>query len=924
MATSILTIGSRVAEYQVISALGQGGMGAVYRAHDTKLNRDVALKVLLPEVADNPERLARFRREAQILALLNHPNIAHIYGLEEADGVVALVMELVEGPTLADRIAKGPIPLDEALPIAKQIAEGLEAAHEQGIIHRDLKPANIKIRDDGTTKILDFGLARALEPTAATLPSVSLSPTITSPAMTQAGILLGTAAYMAPEQARGKAVDKRVDIWAFGCVVFEMITAKRAFDGEEITDALAFVITREPDWSLLPPTTPDAIRKLLRRTLEKERKRRLADISDALFELEEGNTGRYAAGATSASHVNGRATRDLFGSSTLWRMLPWFTTAALTAALGWMLVTKPPWRDSTRPSPIRLAANIGVDASLSRGPGSAVALSPDGRTVAFAVQKTPEAPSLLYVRPLDRLEATPLAGTDDASQPFFSPDGQWIAFFAAGKLKKVGVAGGAVLTLADAPSPRGGDWSEDDTIVFLPVVGGGAALLRVPAEGGRTERAIPPDASASQRWPQVLPGKKAVLYTNNSPAEGQRLMVSRLPDGPGKVLEADASYGRYLRDGHVVFLKSATLFAAAFDVDSLEMTGTPVPILEGVANLAQNNGAQFAVSNAGTLIYIPGASQDTDRVPIVWMDTSGKAVPLRETPLNWAAPNFSPDGRKLAIDVLDGGNVDVAVYDLERDTLNKLTTDAAPDASPIWTPDGKRLTYRSLRLAPTFPYNLFWQFADGTGEAERLTENREAQTPGSWHPSGKILAFEQASSNGDSPVMILPFEGSSMTELKAGKPYVFPTGRGNATTPAFSPDGKFLAYTSYASGRAEIHVRPFPGPGGEWVVSSGGGNNSAWSRARQELFYNTLGSDNHIMVVPYRIEGQAFVAEKPRVWSSARFMTRRGRSWALHPDGNRIAMAPAAEMNTIEKQNTFVVVLNFLDEVRRVAVPAKH
>lgn len=437
----------------------------------------------------------------------------------------------------------------------------------------------------------------------------------------------------------------------------------------------------------------------------------------------------------------------------------------------------------------------------------------------------------------------------------------WVAFFAGGKLKKVAVTGGAVVTLAAAALPRGGDWGDNNTIVFLPAAGGGAGLFRVNAAGGPTERALPADPQASQRWPQVLPGGKAVLYTRNSPADGQRVIVHRLSDGQTKILQADAAYGRYVASGHLIYLRSATLFAAPFDLDTLEITGAPVPIIEGVTNLGQGNGAQFAVSASGTLLYLPGASQETSAAPIVWVDGSGNAKPLRETASDWANPTFSPDGRKLAMDVLESGNLDIAVYDLDRDTLNRLTTDVSPDTTPAWTPDGKRLTYRSLRLAPTFPFNIFSQPADGARIAERLTESRDPQNLGSWHPNGRLLAFEQDPAQGDSVIMILPFEGSGPADLRTAKPNVFPTAPGNAQSPAFSPDGRFLAYTSYASGRAEIRVRPFPGPGGEWAVSNGG-NSATWSRARQELFYNTLGPDNRIMVVPYKIEGECLCGGK--------------------------------------------------------------
>jgi serine/threonine-protein kinase len=921
-----LTSGTRLGPYEIESLLGAGGMGEVYRAVDTNLGRPVAVKLLLDAVAQDTERIARFEREAKTLALLNHPNIAAIYGLERGAGKTALVMELVDGPTLDEHIAGKPLPLEDALTIARQIADALEAAHEQSIIHRDLKPANVKVRPDGTVKVLDFGLAKAME-LSPSAPGASLSPTITSPAMTQAGVILGSAAYMSPEQARGRNADKRADIWAFGCVLFEMLTGKRVFDGDEVTDTLAFVITREPDWSLLPPSTPDSIRKLLKRALEKDRKNRLADIADARFEIKEaqtqsvnitnlGSSGTSAASSTVSSPARSRSIR----------ILPWALAAVLAARLGWTMVRLAPWRASSPRDAVRMQANLGVDGSLATDLGTSIALSRDGKTLAFVA--TPKGGhSFVYTRRLDQLSASPLAGTEDARSPFFSPDGQWIAFFASGKLKKISVLGGAAVPLADAPGSRGGAWTDDGRIVFLPVAGGNAGFMQVSAGGGKAEPFIAIDQGASQRWPQILSGGKVIVYTTNSPSRGQNVVARLLPDGQGKVIQENAGYGRYLSSGHLIYVQGSTLFAAPFDLSRLVVTGQPVPIVEDVDNNALNNGAQFTVSESGVLAYLPGRLKSANTSPISWLDPSGKTTPLRATAFEWSSPRFSPDGTRLAVDMLDGNNATVAVVDWTRDNLTRLTIDRASNATPVWTPDGKRIVYRSIR---DNVYNLFWQRANGTGTVQRLTVSKNGQAPGSWHKDGRLFAFEEyadaatlRASGGPvatSKIMILPLSGDEASGWKPGTPYLFETPPGNATLPSFSPDGKWLAYTLFAGPTTEVYVSPFPGPGNPRVVSVGGGTNAVWSQVRSELLYSTSqvsGPDQRIMVVPYRVEGDAFMPDTPRQWTTGHFMPRINRSWDLHPDGNRIAVAPVPE-SPAQADDQLVFVFNFFDELRRL------
>jgi serine/threonine-protein kinase len=645
-----LHAGTRIGPYEVTALIGEGGMGEVWRAHHTALNRDDALKVLPDAFASDSDRLARFRREAQVLASLNHPNIAHVYGLEQSDGVQALVMELVEGPTLADRIAQGPIPVDEALPIAKQIAEALEAAHEQGIIHRDLKPANIKVRPDGTVKVLDFGLAKALEPMSARDMHATASPTITSPAMmTGVGMLLGTAAYMSPEQARGKAVDKRSDIWAFGAVFYEMLTGTRAFGGNDVTDTLAFIITKELDWRTLPAATPAPIRRLLRRCLEKDRKRRLESAADARVEIEDALT----APSLDASDVVGARVQRVG-----WRyLLPWSVASTVTLVLAVVLALWAPWRTSVAPAAVRLEAALGADASLDRLNAS-LAVSPDGSLLVFSARNQ-QGIQQLYARRLGELQAAPLAGTTNARDPFFSPDSQWIGFFADSSLKKIAVTGGAAVTLCAAGDDRGGWWAEDGSIVFQPG-GSGVGLSRVASGGGMPVPLTKLGAGeVTHRWPQVLPGGTAVLYTAHSSVTGfddATIVVQPLPNGAPKIVQRGGYYGRYLRSGHLVYMRQGALFAEPFDLARLEPVGPPVPVIEDVSTYTglsglggQAGSAQAAWTETGTAVYLTGQSE-VDEMPIDWMDRTGTVTPLRPTRASWSNPQFSPDGRRLATD----------------------------------------------------------------------------------------------------------------------------------------------------------------------------------------------------------------------------------------------------------------------------------
>ncbi len=926
-----LAPGTRLGPYEIVAPMGAGGMGEVYRARDTKLNRDVAIKVLPESFALDADRVARFKREAQVLASLKHPNIAAIYGIEGS----AIVMELVDGEDLSTIIARGPQgphlrtneAIAESLAIAKQIADALEAAHEQGIVHRDLKPQNIKVRADGTVKVLDFGLAKAMDPAGGSSDAVMNSPTMTARA-TQMGMIIGTAAYMAPEQAKGRAVDKRADIWAFGVVLFEMISGTRGYEAEDISDTLAAVLTREVDWTKLPPATPPPLVALLRDCLVRDPKQRLRDMGEARRVLDRLITGHSGSTIMAASSLGIAAVAT---QAPPWRRaLPWAFAVALGTGFVVSLWQWAPWRTVPAPTPRKLAASIGVDASMPTNRGASAILSPDGTTLAFVAQAVGGAQQL-FIRKLDQLTASPLAGTDDAMSPFFSPDGQWIAFFAAGNLKKVSITGGAAVTLCSAPNGRGGTWADDDTIVFTPDSTQPIKLLRVSGSGGTpTVFGTFGDGATTQRWPQALPGGKSLLYTeHNSGAgfDGANLVVAPLSGLPAeasakagapKIVVRGAYYGRYLPSGHLIYMQEGTLFAVPFDLDRLEINGRAVPALEGVAANPGIGGAQLSFSADGTLAYVPGAAQ-ASAYQIDWMTRDGKTSVLRAAKTRWANPVFSPDGRRLALEIADDKQRDIWVYEWARDTLTQLTFGASNERWPVWTPDGKRITFTSNRGNGN-QQDLYWMNADGTGEPTRLTDTPNAKTPTSWHPSGKFLAFmEQSAAGWD--LMLLPMEGDPARGWTPGKPTAFLATPATEVFPMFSPDGRWLAYQSNETGSGgDIYVRSFPGPGGKWRVSTGGGTWPLWSAASREiLFLNT--NQNKIMVAPYTVSGDSFQAGKTDLWSPTGFRSVGGTGlspYALHPDGKRVAVN-AADSTVADVQDKVVLFTHFFDYLKKIA-----
>jgi serine/threonine protein kinase/Tol biopolymer transport system component len=832
--------GVRLGSYEILAAIGAGGMGEVYRARDTKLNRDVALKILPEAFVQDPDRVARFRREAHVLAALNHPNIAHIHGFEDSTGVPALVMELVEGPTLADRIARGPMPFNEALPIAKQIAEALEAAHEQGIIHRDLKPANIKVRDDGTVKVLDFGLAKALDPTPASTASATMSPTLSIHA-TRAGIILGTAAYMSPEQARGTPVDKRSDIWAFGCVVYEMLAGKPAFTGDTLTDIVATVMKNEPDWPSVPSDTPAGVRSLLRRCLSKDPKRRLHDIADARIELSDIVTAPISDDA-----IGSRAGRR----RQMWReRLAWVLalTAVLTGIMLWLrgpsvlgrtdvirLSILAPERTSFT---VKSAASVGVPQ---------LELSPDGRALVFAAASPAGRPTL-WLRLLDSMTAHPLPGTEDAEDPFWSPDNHWVGFFAGGKLKKSPVAGGPAQVIASGiPDSRGASWASDDTILFSR---GTSGLLRVSASGGRITPVTELDLSrqeGSHRFAQFLPdGKHFLFQVRSSLPDYWGVYVGSLDGKPRKLLMHGQTTARYAV-GHLFFLDGDTMMAQAFNTERLELQGEAYVVGEHVGRSSMGTAA-YSLSNDGTLAYASTLSMPSR---LAWFDRGGNAGGFVASIADYTDFRLSPDETRLAASVADPktGFPDVWMIDVARSISAPFTFGPAINAAATWSPDGARIVFRTTRSGG---WNEFWSKSAGGGGKEEpvLTEAVERAvgmtsntTFSDWSPDGRYLLFSAiTSSDPDWNLWITPVNGDS-------KPIRFLSAPGDQWHGNFSPDGHLVAYSSSESGRFEVHVQTFPLSDRQWTVSAEGGYEPRWRADGRELYY--LSADQKLMAVP--------------------------------------------------------------------------
>ena len=904
-------------------------MGEVYHARDGRLHRDVALKVLPEAFAADKDRVARFEREARTLASLNHPNIAQIYDVGTS-GALYLAMELVTGEDLAERLRRGPLPVPEALAVALQIALALEAAHDLGIIHRDLKPANIKVRDDGTVKVLDFGLAKALESNVAggrTFRSGNDAgskdpafedpgPTMTSPAMTAMGMILGTAAYMAPEQARGRPVDRRADIWAFGCVLYEMLTARRAFAGEDISTTIAEVLKSDPAVSVLPTDVPAGVRRLIDRCLVKDPRRRLQSIGDARLDLEDAIAGRdtVPTGVAPSAVVTRSAT------------VPWTMAGLAVAALAAVVVWAAPWRATEPASVVRLTAEIGADASLvSIGPPAV--LSPDGESMAFAAS-LPDGSTHLFVRRLDALQAAKLDGTVGASDPFFSPRGDWIGYFSEGVLKKVRTSGGPSVTLSRALAPRGATWLDDDTIVLAPTAAGGAQMVRLPAGGSGQPATVGEfgPGEVTQRWPQALPAGKGILYTGHTNVDNfddASLMVMPLSGGAPKQIYKGGYFGRYAASGHLLFMRSGTLFAMPFDLETLETRGEPLPAVQGVNASTSTGGAFYSVSDRGTLLYVPGASIG-GAVPLSWVSRSGTVSPAATAPLDWLSLDISPNGRQAALQATDGTQHDIIIHDFANDTSRRLTTMSTDEISPVWSPDGRFVVFTSNNNAMPGRSRLYAQRADGLGQPMLLLDSDKQAVPGGFDRDGKVLLYSLnvVASPLDMDVMLLPLDRSDPNVMKAGTPRPFRKTPAIEGVPRVSPDGRWVAYVSDegAPGVFNIFVESFPGPGGRWQVSSDFGVWPVWSRSKPELLY--LPARGEIMAAQYRIDGEIFAAGKTASWSPARLIPRSPlHSFGLHPDGERV-LGFAIDPKKAPVQKTVSLTFNLFDELRRL-VPVK-
>jgi serine/threonine protein kinase/Tol biopolymer transport system component len=899
--------GKTLGHYRVGEQLGRGGMGEVYLADDLNLNRKVALKFLPDAFTGDPERMARFEREAKLLASLNHPNIAAIHGLEQAEGKRFLVLELVEGETLAQRLGKGRLPVEEALGICRQIAEGLEAAHEKGVIHRDLKPANVMITEGDKVKILDFGLAKALSDETQSVDS-SQSPTLTE-AMTRPGVILGTAAYMAPEQARGSAVDKRCDIWSFGVVLFEMLTGKQLFSGETVSDTLAAVLRSDIDWNSLPANTPAGIRALLRRCLNKDRKERLRDIGEARIAI-----SQYLANPSGASVHETVAVADRHKHL---ERLAWVSAVVLLiATLSILRIVY--FRKISEPRQVtRFEYTLPEDQQFSSILGEPLlAVSPDGRQFAYNTNKG------LFVRSLDKWDAQRIVeANENPSNPFFSPDGQWVGYRSVveNKLKKVSVKGGGPIALCDVGTFSGAFWGADDTIICGEY--GKATMMRVSANGGNPEVLFKGDATYYYH-PQLLPDGKSLLFTL-SPYP-YRIATRSLGSREGKILISSGDRAFYLPTRHLVYGLKNYLYAVPFDTAKLAPVGASVGVVEGVFRPEAGSAPQYDVSPSGTLIYVPITKGDvSDKQTLVWVNRDGKEELITAAPPNaYTNPRISPDGRKVAVAFASGPGFDIWILDLIRKNMTRLTLDEADDRLPLWTiPDGKRIAFTSTREGS---YKLYWKSADGVGKDEPLTAGLQGNIfPWSWAGGGKTLvAMEHSGPQTSFDIGELSMEGSREWKQILKEKY-------NEGQPKISPDGQWMAYTSDESGAREVYLRPFPDVTRARIkVSTDGGHSPLWSPDGRELFYRNAGA---VMAVSLKTK-PAVDLEAPRVLFRGTYIetdfpnASDFNTWDIHPDGKRFLMikppASTGAAPTATGPRKINIVLNWFEELKQ-QVPVK-
>ena len=904
-----LTIGSRLGPYEITASLGAGGMGEVYRARDTRLGRDVALKILPDFFASDADRLARFTREAQILASMNHPHIAAIFGIEDAPPATpgrpsssALVLELVEGPTLADRIAQGALPVDEAIAIARQIADALEAAHEQGVIHRDLKPANIKVRPDGTVKVLDFGLAKAIE--SAPSADNALSPTITSPAMTRAGFVLGTAAYMSPEQARGRPTGKRTDIWSFGCVLFEMLTATRAFDGDDVSDSIAAVLRSEPAWVALPKTLPPAVAHVLRRCLEKDPKKRLHDIADVRILLDDpppsaGPDERSAGRTPRAAALAAGAIACLLAGAAAGALITWPRTGTTPSRVERFVIATPP------------DAAFTIDI-----PGTNVAIAPDGSQLVYHVRT--RNPTQLVWRRFDRLGQELIPGTERAASPTFSPTGTQIAFARQGKLMRTTLGVSSPVPICDITGDFGGaSWGDDDAIVFAE---GGKGLFRVPSTGGTPEKIAAPDAKKGERdyfSPQVLPGGKAVLFTV-VPVGGTineaRIVARKLATGETVPLVEGATHARYVATGHLLYSDPTSgLMAQPFKPDTLEKTGAPVQVQPGVqrkVSMLEGGQANYAVGADGSLVYVTGGNAAEPR-RLIWVNRSGQSVGrVLDQQLEYPRyPRLSPDGNRLAATLGPGNEGQIWIFDLRGGRQPIKLTFKGHNTFPAWDPTGRFIAFASTVSGAR---NIFRVPADGSVlEPERLTTSSNLQILPAWSPDRRapVLMFSENSPTTKPDLWVLSLDGKREARKWLQREFA-------ESEPAFSPNGRWVAFVSDQNGTPEVWVRPFEGSVSPVPVSPGGGHDPVWSRNGKELFYQTGTKMMAVEITETRGELQP---KAPAVelfdGGFVPYVPGTPRTYDVAENGWFIMVEPSEDAST----PTLVLVRNWFEELKRLA-----
>ena len=919
--------GDRLGPYEILAPIGAGGMGEVYKARDTRLERTVAVKVLPEHIAKRPDLRARFEHEARAVASLNHPHICTLHDIGNQDGVGGfMVMELIEGESLAARIEKGPIPLDQSLKLAAQIADALDRAHRAGVTHRDVKPHNIMLTRDGV-KVLDFGLAKSVAkpgPSEETLTAV----------LTTEGTVMGTPQYMAPEQFAGKEADARSDIWAFGAVLYEMVTGGKAFHGTNYQSLVGAILAMDPAPMAVKPFTPAWLERLVRRCLAKDPDDRYQSMRDLAIDLKS-PPAESAASPTKVSR---------------W---PWIAAAGAFALA--FIVAGVLLYSATRPVPPRPLMRLNVDledstplARVASGGarGNMLALSPDGTRLALTLRGA-DGKVRLHTRQLNQSQVTPLAGTENAYSPFFSPAGDWIGFFAEGKLKKIAVEGGAAVTLCDAPSGRGASWGDDGNIIAA--LDGTGVLSRVPSGGGTPVPVTKFNSGeVTHRWPQVLPGSQVVLFISDTQPAGvhddANIEVISLKTGERKTIQRGGFSARYLADaassngtGHMIYLHETTLFAVPFDLGRLAATGAPAPILEDVSSTPAAGG-DFAFAQNGSFVYLSGKGSQIAGHSISWVDSAGgapsgasKATQLLHAPLGqYNTPRFSPDGKRLVFSMGNGKGSDIWVKDLDRDTPSRLSFLPGLNRWPVWTPDGKNIVFQSSNAAAPGLYGIR---SDGSGEAKRLTEGKPLEFPYSFSPDGKRLALFHPGNGGSQDIFTMPVEvdpGRGALGVRLGKAELFLGTPFLEADPAFSPDGRWLAYTSDESGTREVYVRPFPGPGGRWQVSTGGGRIPVWSwgapGAGRELLFETL--DEHVMAVSYTVSytagGDTFAAGTPRVWTETRLRaTPFFSNYDLAPDGKRLAALVADNADGEKPLTHLTFLLNFADELRRKAPTGK-